>query len=341
MIECIFTIDYEIYGDGTGSLKDLVHDPGVELANIFRNWDVPLVVFVEAAELEKIEEFGADPAIDLVKRQIREFYRDGFEIGLHLHPQWCNASHDRGTWRLDYSEYNLCTLPSSRIRQIVDRSCAFLQHLVDQGSFAPLSYRAGNWLFQPTQAAASILAEKGMRIDSSVFKGGVIHQYHLDYRPALRNGYFWRFSCDVNKPDPLGPWIELPVHTEMVHFWEMLTVKRMSFSRGSGASSRSVRKRLAKILDRTRFRYPLKLDFCRMTINELVTMVETVIREDRDDPDLCRPIVAIGHTKDLTDPQTVNLFLSFLQGKGIKVSTFKDVYPRLLIEEKEAVETHC
>ena len=27
MIECIFTLDYEIYGDGTGSLNELVYEP--------------------------------------------------------------------------------------------------------------------------------------------------------------------------------------------------------------------------------------------------------------------------------------------------------------------------
>ena len=32
MIECIFTLDYEIYGNGTGALKDLVYEPAERLA---------------------------------------------------------------------------------------------------------------------------------------------------------------------------------------------------------------------------------------------------------------------------------------------------------------------
>ena len=35
MIECIFTIDYEIYGNGQGSLKELVYDPMERLLAIF------------------------------------------------------------------------------------------------------------------------------------------------------------------------------------------------------------------------------------------------------------------------------------------------------------------
>ena len=66
-----------------------------------------------------------------------------------------------------------------------------------------------------------------------------------------------------------------------------------------------------------------------MTLSELINMVEKVIREDQKDPTVFRPIVAIGHTKDLVDTNTVELFLSFLREKGIVVSTFGGVYSRI------------
>ena len=111
MIECIFTIDYEIFGSGEGSLRELVYEPTERLKAIFNKSQARFVTFVEAAEIEMIEAKGTDPAIDLVKRQIRDLYSEGFEIGLHLHPQWYNARYENGRWQLDYSEYNLCTLP--------------------------------------------------------------------------------------------------------------------------------------------------------------------------------------------------------------------------------------
>ena len=88
MIECIFTIDYEIYGNGEGSLKELVFYPAEKLGNIFKKADCRFVAFIEAAELELIETKRTDPAIDDVKNQMQTFYAEGFEIGLHLHPQW-------------------------------------------------------------------------------------------------------------------------------------------------------------------------------------------------------------------------------------------------------------
>jgi hypothetical protein len=87
---------------------------------------------------------------------------------------------------------------------------------------------------------------------------------------------------------------------------------------------------LNRARDLLRLRYPRKLDFCRMTLHELTSTLERVIKVDRQEPGVYRPIVAIGHTKDLTDLKTVDSFLSFLQTNGIAVATFETVYSKLL-----------
>ena len=338
MIHCVFTLDYEIYGNGDGGLRDLVYEPAERLREIFLRHDARFVNFVEAAEFERIEELGSDSAIGLVKQQIRDLFGDGFELGLHLHPQWYNATFEHGRWVLDATEYNLCTLPEPRVAQIVDRSLAYLRHVVGSTSFTPLSFRAGNWLFQPTRTAACVLASRGVRIDSSVFKGGLQRGHSLDYRPSLNNGDYWRFGPDVNAPDPSGGMLELPIYTAMVPFWRMLTRKRTSFGRKRTASGLrrakaspvdGVGARIRRLRDFARFRYPLKLDFCRMTLDELSAMVAHVVAEDRADPDTLRPVVAIGHTKDLVDLGTVDKFLTYLETNRIPVVTFAELYPRL------------
>ena len=330
MIECIFTLDYEIYGNGTGELKDLVFEPGERLRRIFHIWNARFVAFVEVAELEKIEAWGTDPAIDLVRQQVRDYYREGFEVALHLHPQWANARHEQGRWHLDYGEYNLCTLSRPRIAQIVEQSLQYLRYLADDPGFTPLSFRAGNWLFQPTRHAAEVLAEQGLRIDSSVFKGGLQHSNALDYRRSLKNGYYWPFAADVNQPDASGSWIEIPIHSQMVPIWKMRTAKRMQFRGGNlGMAGQSVGRKWTRTRDFLRFLYPLKLDFCRMTLQELTAMMDAVGRADQEDPAQYRPIVAIGHTKDLTDPETVDAFLAYLKARKIPVGTLETAYARL------------
>lgn len=328
MIECIFTIDYEIYGNGEGSLEELVYEPAYKLMNIFEKADAKIVVFVEAAELEKIEAFDSDPAINKVKHQVQELHSKYHEIALHLHSQWCDARYKDGKWELDYSEYNLCALPKERIVQIVKGSINYLQSILATPDFKPFSFRAGNWLLQPTATAAKVLAEQGIKIDSSVFKGGVQHQHKLDYRRSKRNGYYWKFQNDVNTPDPDGTLLEIPIYTQMVPFWKMATKKRVGLQQKGSSDARTAKQRLYRLQDMTRFWHPLKFDFCRMTINELTRMVDTVIKEDQQNPSKYRPLVAIGHTKDLVDFETVEFFLSYLGRNGIAISTFEEVYDK-------------
>lgn len=329
MIECVFTIDYEIYGNGEGSLKDLVYDPAERLMEIFRKWDARFVSFIEVAELEMLDLHGADPAIDLVKHQVRELHQQGFELGLHLHPQWCRAEYENGKWLLDYSEYNLCGLPQERIEQIVGGAIAYFRTLLDEPDFTPISFRAGNWLFQPTHAAATVLAGKGIKVDSSVFKGGLQHRHKLDYRRALGNGYFWTFSDQVDVPDLEGKLLEIPIYVQMVPFWKMITAKRIGLEKkGSTATAMVKEKWLRRVPDYFRLSHPLKFDFCRMTINELKKMMDAVIREDEEDSTRFRPIVAVGHTKDLVDLESVESFLHYLKRSGIAVSTFGEIIHR-------------
>jgi hypothetical protein len=328
MIECVFTLDYEVYGDGQGALGELVYEPAERLRALFLRHGVRFVNFVEVAEFHRIDQVGSDPAIDSVKRQIRELHAGGFEIGLHLHPQWCNAVYGQGRWVLDSTEYNLCTLSRPRIAHIVDEALRYLRSLLDEPTFTPISFRAGNWLFQPTQPAAGVLAERGLRVDSSVFKGGRQRRVGLDYRRSLKNGEYWTFAADVNEPDPHGALIEMPIHVGMVPFWKMLTTKRVALHNRMGdAAARS--SRLGRLGDFMRFRYPLKLDFCRMTLDELTSMIERIICTDRKAPESLMPVVAIGHTKDLVDVGTVDSFLSYLAANSIPVSTFASLYPRL------------
>lgn len=334
MLECVFTVDYEIYGNGEGSLRQLVHEPALELKRVFDAARAPLVFFVEAAELEILEAARADPAIGDVKAQVRDFYEQGHEIALHLHPQWYNARCVNGGWQLDYTEYNLCMLDEERVEHIVQRAIEYLRRVVGDSAFVPASFRAGNWLFQPTATAAKVLARHGLKADSSVFKGGVQHQYRLDYRPALGNDWYWRFHDDVNVADPAGALVELPIFTEMVPFWRMLTGKRLGFQRrsrpagGSAAVPGITPRRSSRYLDYFRWRYPMKFDFCRMTLGELTRMMQTVLREDQRTPDTYKPVVSIGHTKDLVDVEIASAFLDWLRAHGIPVATLAQAVNR-------------
>jgi hypothetical protein len=328
MIEFVFTLDYEIYGNGEGSLRELVYEPTERLKAVFGKWKAPFVPFIEVAELEIIESRGTDPAIEIVRQQIRDFHKDGVELGLHIHPQWYNARYENEKWEMEYGEYNLCTLSKERITKIVDRSITYLRGVLGAPYYTPLSFRAGNWLFQPARTAARVLAERGIKVDSSVFKGGLRHEHGLDYRRGIKSEYYWRFEDKADVSDQKGILIEIPIYTQMRPFWKMLTGKRMDMER-KGSSTQTIRQRVNRLLDILRFRHPLKLDFCRMTIDELSSMLDTVIRDDRRNPTTYKPIVAIGHTKELFDFKTIDFLLSYLAEKRVDIVMFGDIVRKL------------
>lgn len=329
MLECIFTIDYEIYGNGKGSLRELVYEPTERLMSIFNEEKANFVVFAEALEFMKIEEHRSDDGIGRVRQQLRELYEKGFEIGLHLHPWWWNAKRTNGDWQLAWNERNLCEMPEQRIDDVVRTSVEYLRDATGQPGFAPVSFRGGLWLIQPTEKMAKVLARYGMKVDSSVFKGGRIHDIGVDYRPSMRNGYFWRFGDDVNLIDPRGALLEVPIHTEMVPFWKMLSGKRLSLHKKVPTANGNGSPLGNRWADYARFRYPRKLDFCRMSLDEMRSVMTALLKQNKETPDLYKPVVAIGHSKDLVDFDAIREFLKFLAHNGIAVADFRQVLKRL------------
>jgi hypothetical protein len=99
---------------------------------------------------------------------------------------------------------------------------------------------------------------------------------------------------------------------------------------GNATVKQTGRKVFSRLNDFLHFRRPLKFDFCSMALDELTSMVDRVVTEDRKDPSTFRPIVAIGHTKELVDFETVKSFLAYLKRSDIKVSTFREIYDRCL-----------
>jgi hypothetical protein len=330
MIECVFTLDYEIYGNGQGSLRELVLEPTQQLAEVFQEFSAPLVIFAEAVELAKMEEAQSDPDSARVRDQMRELRAAGHEIALHLHPWWANARYDSGRWRMDWSERNIGALQPDRVEAIVSGAIRYLREALDDPHFTPLSFRAGQWAIQPTSVVANVLARRGIRLDSSVFKGGRVHGLGLDYRPSLGNGGFWRFANDVNIPEPNGLLWEVPIHTELVPFWRMLGRKRLKLqSKTRNASQGSPLPHQWR--DFLRLRYPRKLDFCRMTFEEMRKAVVEVLEKKQVRRGERMPLVAIGHSKDFVDCEAVRRFLAFLRERAIAITTFS----RLLCEEPQ------
>jgi hypothetical protein len=329
MIEFVFTVDYEIYGNGEGSLRDLVYLPSAELRSVFLRHNARFVVFAEAAQLEMIEAFRSDPDIGLVKEQLREFHATGFEIGLHIHSWWYGARRESGRWFLDYDSYNLCTLSEERIGEILERSISYLRTLLGEPGFIPVSFRAGHLLFQPSSPLSRKLAHQGIKIDSSLYRGGLWRQHGLDYRRCPKNEPYWRFTDDITRPEPDGALLEVPIYTHMAPIWELFTSKRVRLQQVGLSAKQSRKKVLKRFPDMVRPTYPHKFDVGQMTKHEIDKMIENTLKRDEKDPSRFQPVVVIMHTKDPIDFFGMESLLTRLESANAKVSTFSAVLDRI------------
>jgi hypothetical protein len=329
MIEFVFTVDYEIFGNGEGSLENLVLEPAERLRAAFDWRGARFVVFPDIIEFERMEAAGADPAISRVRAQLRDLYRKGYEIGLHIHPWWQDARLEKGRWVLDASRYNLCAQEPESVGRLLDLAIGHLRDLLADPAFTPVSFRAGHLLFQPTQPLAGALAARGLKIDSSVYPGGLWRRQGQDYRAAPRGARSWRFTDDVTQPEPAGILTEIPIYTRLVPVWRFFTGRRLG-QQAAGLGARRLGRRIfARLRDAARVLYPVKFDVGQMDGEDIERMMRHILDEDRKDPSDFHPVVAILHTKDRAEGRLVDGLLDELAERRIPVSTLCEVLGRI------------
>src|SRR5687768_9290717 len=99
----VLTVDYEVYGNGCGDVRQHVIDPTNRMARLCEEHHLPLSVFFEVEEYLGFirhrgvlkRDLGYDPA-ELIRNQIIDLMRRGHDVQLHLHPQWHNAVYKDG-----------------------------------------------------------------------------------------------------------------------------------------------------------------------------------------------------------------------------------------------------
>ncbi|MCE1189605.1 MAG: hypothetical protein LWX56_10750 [Ignavibacteria bacterium] len=334
MLRFIFTLDYEILGNGTGSMEELVFAPAEKMNDIFYRHNVRYVNFVETAEMSKVSQFNTDSGIHAVEEQLFQMHRDGFELAPHIHTQWCKAQYLNDRWQLNRSEFNIGKLPTETVREYLRDSVDYLRKVTREPDFLPLSFRAGTWAMQPCSHVIPVLHEFGIRIDSSVFKGGRQREIELDYRKAPAAPFMWKFTEDLLRPEHNGIMIEMPIYTEKKAIWKLLKAKRITtFKKMNEAKKEGDEKikqgKIQGYLDKMRLFYPTKLDFCKMDLEEMQEMTGRLIKLDNKTPNTIKPIVLIGHSKNLFDHETLEKYIKYLLHEKQIICTFREIYKEI------------
>jgi hypothetical protein len=234
-MKVFLTWDYELYfGSPTGTAESCMTEPTDALLEIGRKTGVPMTYFVDCGYLLRLTELknkysAVKKEYGAVVRQLEQLVKNGNEVQLHIHPHWEDSFHDGEKWRMNVSRYKLSDFSRTEAAEIIS---TYKQVLEETTQTSVTAYRAGGWCIQPFGHIAEALFENGIRIESSVFRGGDFKSdlYDYDFRDCPKAG-LWRFDEDPCLAKADGRFTELPISDYVLppwFFWQLFAHGRVN-----------------------------------------------------------------------------------------------------------------
>jgi hypothetical protein len=355
MIDIILTADYEIYGDGSGDVREKLIKPTEKILELCRHYGAKLTIFFEVVEYWAfikagpkglIEDLGYDPAA-LMKQQLCQALDDGHDVQLHIHPQWLDSRYIRGKgWQLNLAYWRLPMAPGglgspqdiNSLRGLFVKGKEELERMFKplRSSYQCMAFRAGSWCMQPEQNPLRAMKEAGLQVDSSVVPGLYHMDDHrwIDYRNAPSFYHHWRTQSDnllaVGKGDE--GLVEMPVYVCMKEPIKMLLsnpwrivgwLKEWQRERKAGSMNAQQGEEKSEgkesLLKRMFTPQPFQWDYCDLTSKEMWDFLKEVI-ERYEHEGTYIPLIMSGHPKDFRNSRQFVSFLERLDAFGKEVS---------------------
>jgi len=329
-LKFIFTLDYEIHGNGDGSPMGLMIEPTYRLMDLLEKYGAKVVIFADVAEILSFKKYFEATGVDKfnykeIAIQLQSAIRRGHDVQLHIHSSYFKSVYLGGRWVQNWDEYNMADLPYSRISEMVKTSKDFLENLLKQVNpdYCCNIFRAANWSMMPTINVYNALLENGIIIDSSVYKWGrQFGNVDYDYSDAYSNLFSYKASPqNINLIDENGLLWEYPIYTELQPFWYFISWIRLfrmvrskfhkhklnnfGSQRGPKGYSQSI---FALIFKRS----PWKLDFNQATSNQMIGALKRVLKNNSGHNGIIE-VISIGHSKTFIkcNERSLRRFLAF------------------------------
>jgi hypothetical protein len=242
------TDDWEILGHGLGDVETLQFRPAKRLLDLYEGFGVRSTFFIEVMQQLAFEKYaGRYPDLarqrDLWIETVKLMVRRGFDVQLHLHPQWHDAEFDGRWWKLD-KRWSIADYSSEQIREMVDRSMDYLSNVIAPAKI--VAFRGGTWSCgPPSRDVLEALVARGIKVGVSALQGNYyngesIRQDYLN----LESPYaaYWPDFDDFRKVSSTNQGIvEIPNQTVPRTGWSTLRFE------GPSIPGRGFRRVLAKL----------------------------------------------------------------------------------------------
>jgi hypothetical protein len=352
MIHIIITADFEIFGNGTGDVRQCLVNPTAELLAICDEYGAQLTLFFEIveywafrkAEMQgKLRHLGYSPSA-LMAGLAQEAIRGGHDVQLHLHPQWLDSEYTDDGWRVNLDYWRLPNVPHGlgdfddplSLRGLLSRGKQDLERMLGPvcSSYECIALRAGGCCIQPAQDVIQAMKEVGLLADSSVFRGGYTQEtpFDVDFRSTYSaSSPWWADPKDItqaaaNRSETI---LEMPICAFEQRRIEKLTRKRILQElqrktvqlppgcRGHPAVSHQ------QAISKTPvgfFKYLFEpvytqWDYCSLTGDEMWRFLRRFLEQKRGS-DVYSPLVMIGHPKTFANSGNLRRFLDRVTGSS-------------------------
>lgn len=320
MLSTVFTLDYEIHGNGDGDPLELMVAPTERLLRLFDEYGARLTIMADVAEILKFKEHALSTGRDgfsyeRIEQQLKQAVIRGHDVQLHIHSSYFNARLEKGGWRQDWSEYDFARLPAHRIDWMVLRGKEYLETLLGSvdSAYRCIAFRAANWSISPSANVVAALLRNQIRIDTSVFKYGQRKGLvQFDYTGAHSALEPWPANAeDICERDDAGQLWEFPIYAELRGVLTFATPQRLhrafvgrqhrvsAGARPAGAGAERPAQSRWAALRSALGRHAWKADFNQCSSVQLINALERA-HQRHGGSAVTLPFVLIGHSKLFT-----------------------------------------
>ena len=329
----LLTLDYELYGNGTGYVFTQIIEPTYRILDIVRKYGVKITVFFEVVEYWRLKEewdkgnkmgYRENP-ITAMEDQIRMAYQEGHDIQLHIHPQWVDAYYVHGKWNVNFEAWRLGSYEREgkySLANLLKEGKRTIESIINEidPNYKCIALRAGGYNIQPSAQIVRAMKETGIYIDSSVYPGGLEkgNLSNYDYSKVLVNIGWWH-TGDFLEEKGEEELIELPIVAFPITRWRkylsiarILSLFRNRESAKETFEAKTGGKRKAYLSKIKFFREKewQTWDYCLFSASQHGKYLSLINKQlDRD------VFVLVGHPKSFVTGRTFEFLLRKTNGK--------------------------
>src|SRR5687768_3240781 len=169
--------DWELSGNGSGDIRRLQFEPMRRLVSIYNRLGIrgsfnaeviQQIIFRRYQNQHPELRALADEWDDIV----RETFRQGHDIQLHVHPQWQDAEYNDGRWKLT-ADWSILNYSRETALHLLTSGKEYLESLLKDidPNYRCVSFRSGAWCIAPSPHMLDLLVELGIVFDMSIVAG--------------------------------------------------------------------------------------------------------------------------------------------------------------------------